>query len=40
MMKIAQAVEKFVFPYKYLQAPEFRVSRNLMTWDSMVSTAS
>ena len=24
------------FPYKYLQNPEFQISRNLAPWDSMI----
>jgi hypothetical protein len=31
-----ETLNNFVFPYRYLQDPEYQVSRNLMTWDRMV----
>lgn len=36
MIGFMKTLNSFVFPYKYLQNPEYQVSRNLMTWDSMV----
>ena len=36
MIAFMKNLNSFVFPYKYLQNPEFHVSRNLMSWDSMV----
>jgi hypothetical protein len=26
----------FVLPYRFLSDPEYKVSRNLMSWDSMI----
>jgi hypothetical protein len=36
MIGFMKTLNSFVFPYKYLQNPEFQVSRNLLSWDSMV----
>jgi hypothetical protein len=31
-----KTLNEFVFPYRYLEMPEFQVSRNLMPWNKMV----
>ena len=36
MKRLIQIVENFVFPLRYLNDPEYHVSRNLLPWDLMV----
>ncbi len=40
MNNLVETISNFVFPYRYLDTPEFRVSRNLMPWDAMVRSLS
>jgi len=36
MKALIESISNFVFPYRYLQQPEFQVSRNLLMWDRMI----
>ena len=36
MRGFLKTLNEFVFPYRYLQSPEFEVSRNLISWNSML----
>ena len=40
MKRILETITELLFPYRYLQGPEYEVSRNLMPWDSMVRRVS
>ncbi len=38
MIGLMKAVSDFVFPYRYMQSPEYQVGRNLLEWDRMVGS--
>ena len=40
MKQFIKAVSNFIGPYRFLSNPEYKVSRNLLTWDPMVKSLS